>query len=125
MKPLMAAILAATLAACAESPSATTSTGIPNRPYAVYQTNHNDYAPPANSPFRKWTTAQLQQRRIDLYATVEYRQNRNGVPVYTYRGQALPQQDEIFAIEAELNRRFQAGDKSAELVRPIPGVIHI
>jgi hypothetical protein len=37
----------------------------------------------------------------------------------------LPQQDEIFAIEAELNRRFRAGDKAAELKRPIPGVTHI
>ena len=27
----------------------------------------------------------------------------------------LPQQDEIKAIEVELNKRYQAGDKSAEL----------
>src|SRR5437879_6476900 len=25
---------------------------------------------PANSPFRKWTTAQLQQRRLDLYRQI-------------------------------------------------------
>jgi len=29
---------------------------------------------------------------------------------------ALPQQDEIKAIEVELNRRYQAGDKSADLI---------
>jgi hypothetical protein len=28
---------------------------------------------------------------------------------------ALPQQDEIKAIEVELNQRYQVGDKSAEL----------
>jgi hypothetical protein len=28
---------------------------------------------------------------------------------------ALPQQDEIKGIETELNQRYQAGDKSAEL----------
>jgi len=124
MKPLMAVILAAILAACAESPSPTASTGIPNRPYAAYDTGRFDYVP-ADSPFRKWTTAQLQQRRRDLYATVPYRQDRHGVPAYTYVGQPLPQQDELFAIEAELNRRYQGGDKSAELVRPIPGTTHI
>jgi len=122
MKPLMAVILAAILAACAESPTA--STGVPNTPYAAYATNRYDYVP-ENSPFRRWTTAQLQQRRRDLYATVPYRQDRHGLPVYQYVGQPLPQQDELFAIEAELNRRYQAGDKTAELVRPIPGTTHI
>jgi hypothetical protein len=122
MKPLMAALLGVILAGCAESP--TVSTGIPNYPYATYSTNRYDYVP-ANSPFRKWTTAQLQQRRRDLYGTVPYRQDRHGVPAYEYVGQPLPQQDEIFAIEAELNRRYKAGDKSAELVRPIPGDTHI
>jgi hypothetical protein len=122
MKPLMAALLGVILAGCAESP--TVSNGIPNYPYATYSTNRYDYVP-ANSPFRKWTTAQLQQRRRDLYGTVPYRQDRHGVPAYQYVGQPLPQQDEIFAIEAELNHRYQAGDKSAELVRPIPGGTHI
>jgi hypothetical protein len=124
MKPLMAVVLAAILAACAQSPTPTASTGIPNTPYAAYATNRYDYVP-ENSPFRKWTTAQLQQRRRDLYATVPYRQDRHGLPVYQYVGQPLPQQDELFAIEAELNRRYQAGDKTAELVRPIPGTTHI
>jgi hypothetical protein len=37
------------------------------------------------------------------------------VPAYVYSGMALPQQDEIKGIETELNQRYQAGDKSAEL----------
>jgi hypothetical protein len=32
-----------------------------------------------------------------------------------YHRQPLPQHDEIKAIEVELNRRYQAGDKTAEL----------
>ena len=120
----MAVIFAATLVACEETRSPMTSTGIPNRPSAAYSTNRFDY-PPENSPFRRWTTAQLQERRHGLYGTVEYRQTRHGTPVYKYRGGPLPQQDEIFATEAELNRRYQAGDKSAELIRPIPGTTRI
>jgi len=34
------------------------------------------------------------------------------------------QQKEIYAIEAELNRRYQQGDKDAELTRAMPGVQH-
>jgi hypothetical protein len=126
MKLLMAAILGvggALLAGCAESPTAD-NTGVRNAPYSAYATNRYNYVA-ADSPYRKWTTAQLQQRRKDLYATVPYRQDRHGTPVYQYVGQPLPQQDEIFAIEAELNRRYQAGDKSAEPERPIPGTTHI
>jgi len=52
---------------------------------------------------------------MDLYGMVTLTQTRNGVPAYIYHGQPLPQQDEIKAIEVELNLRFQAGDKSAEL----------
>ena len=127
MKASMAAILGVTgvvLAGCATSPTAS-YTGIPNSPYAKYAYNSGyDYVP-ADSPYRRWTTAQLQDRRRDLYATVPYRQDRHGLPVYQYVGTPLPQQDEIFAIEAELNRRYKAGDKDAELVRPIPGSTHI
>jgi hypothetical protein len=59
-----------------------------------------------NSPYVNWTTAQLQQRRNDLY----YMLPQGRTP-----GAQLPQQDEIRAIEVELNRRFRAGDKAAEL----------
>jgi hypothetical protein len=57
----------------------------------------------------------LQQRRLDLYATVPFTRTRNEVPAYIYNGMALPQQDEIKAIEVELNWRYKNGDKSAEL----------
>jgi hypothetical protein len=72
-------------------------------------------AGPANSPYRIWTTAQLQQRRNDLYYMLPQRQ---GAP----NAQPLPQQEEIRAIEGELIRRFRAGDKAAELkpVWPAP-----
>jgi soluble lytic murein transglycosylase-like protein len=65
--------------------------------------------------YRDWTTDQLQKRRLDLYAQVPFTRTPNEVPAYIYSGMPLPQQDEIKAIEVELNRRFQAGDKSAEL----------
>ncbi len=80
---------------------------------------------PKDSPYRSWTTAQLQERRIELYRTVTRHETRRGAPVYHYhQGDTSPQQDEIFKIESELNRRYQAGDKSAELQRPIPGMQH-
>ena len=41
--------------------------------------------------------------------------DRNEVPAYIYSGMPLPQQDEIKAIEVELNNRYKAGDKTAEL----------
>jgi hypothetical protein len=65
--------------------------------------------------YKNWTTAQLQQRRLDLYATVPFTRDRNEVPAYIYSGMPLPQQDEIKTIEVELNNRYKAGDKSAEL----------
>jgi hypothetical protein len=37
------------------------------------------------------------------------------VAEYTYRGMPLPQQDDLRLVEAELSRRYQAGDKAAEL----------
>ena len=49
-------------------------------------------------------------------------QTREGVPAYIYHGQPLPQQDELKAIEVELNQRYQAGDKSAELKEFWPSV---
>jgi len=68
-----------------------------------------------NPVYKNWTTDQLQKRRLDLYAQVPFTRNRNEVPAYIYSGMTLPQQDEIKAIEVELNQRYQAGDKSAEL----------
>jgi hypothetical protein len=65
--------------------------------------------------YKDWTTDQLQKRRLDLYAQVPFTRTPSEVPAYIYSGGPLPQQDEIKAIEVELNRRFQAGDKTAAL----------
>jgi hypothetical protein len=121
MRKLLATLFVFGLAAWTDSPTAVAQA--PNDSYSKYQTG-NYASSPKNSPLRKMSTAQLQQRRLDLYKTIPYGQTRRGVPYYTYRGQPLPQQDEVLAIEAELNRRYQAGDKSAELKRPIPGAQH-
>src|SRR5262249_12619956 len=69
----------------------------------------------SNPVYKNWTTEQLQKRRLDLYAMVPLARTANEVPAYIYSGMPLPQQDEIKAIEVELNRRYQAGDKGAEL----------
>lgn len=82
-------ISASVLVGCARQPA-------PSSPATV--------AGPANTPYRTWTTAQLQQRRNDLYYMLPQRQT----------GQS-PQQEEIRAIEGELIRRFRGGDKAAEL----------
>ena len=81
---------------------------------------------PANSPLKKWTTKQLQQRRLDLYRQIPQTQTRLGQPAFIHHeGEAVSQQqNEIYAIEAELNRRYQAGDKEAELKRAMPGSQH-
>jgi hypothetical protein len=112
MAILGAGILAGVLFSCTEGPQPpTVTTGYP---YATYA-GGRDVPIPRNAAYANWTTAQLQQRRLDLYNMVPQRQNRNGVAEYTYRGVPLPQQDEIRLVEAELSRRYQAGDKAAEL----------
>jgi hypothetical protein len=73
-------------------------------PYATYQ-GGRDVPIPRSPYYRDWTTAQLQQRRLDLYNMVPQSQNRNGVAEYTYRGMPLPQQDDLRLVEAELSRR--------------------
>jgi hypothetical protein len=117
MKQLMAVlgvgILASVLFSCtgAGPQPPTVTTGYP---YATYA-GGRDVPIPLSPAYRNWTTAQLQQRRIDLYNMVPQSQSRNGVGEYIYHGVPLPQQDEIRLVEAELSRRYQAGDKAAEL----------
>jgi hypothetical protein len=119
MKQLLLAVFAASFIGCAEQPSAPVQTA--NYPYDRYARTAEVWGHP-NPVYRRWTTEQLQKRRLDLYGTVTLTQTRNGVPAYIYHGQPLPQQDEIKAIEAELNRRYQAGDKTAELIQFWPDV---
>ena len=113
MAVLGVGILASVLFSCtgAGPQPPTVTTGYP---YATYQ-GGRDVPIPLSPAYRNWTTAQLQQRRLDLYATVPFTRTRNEVPAYIYNGMALPQQDEIKAIEVELNWRYDHGDKSAEL----------
>ena len=125
MKTLFAGAVATILAACAEQPGAGPGYVGPGQPLGP-KTTPAFYSQP-NSPFRKWTTAQLQQRRRELYGQIPQSQTRLGQPVFIHHeGQPVvsPQQNEIYAIEAELNRRYQAGDKDAELKRAMPGSQH-
>jgi hypothetical protein len=115
MKKLLLAAFGASLLGCAQQPAPPPGPAVTGGyPYDRYArtTDVWGYASPV---YGNWTTAQLQQRRLDLYATVPLARTRNEVPAYIYNGMPLPQQDEIKAIETELNRRYQAGDKTAEL----------
>ena len=47
-------------------------------PYATYQ-GGRDVPIPRSPHYRDWTTAQLQQRRLDLYNMVPQSQSRHGV----------------------------------------------
>jgi hypothetical protein len=123
MKRLLAVIFAAGFAGCAEMEGPAPA-AVRGHTDARYATSRPDTSP-EDSPYRRWTTAQLQQRRLDLYRMVPQRQTRKGVPVYITRGAKLSQQDEILAIEGELTRRYQGGDKTAELKRPVPGSVHL
>ena len=115
MKRLFLAAFAVGVIGCANqpapSPGPAVTGGYPSGRYAR--------SPEAwgyvNPVYKNWTTDQLQKRRLDLYAQVPFTRDRNEVPAYIYSGMPLPQQDEIKAIETELNARYQSGDKTAEL----------
>jgi len=114
MKQLFVLVFAAYLIGCVEQPSQPVVTNA--YPYDRY-TRNAEVRGYQGKLYANWTTAQLQKRRLDLYGTVTLTQDRNGVPAYIYHGQPLPQQDEIKAIEVELNQRYQAGDKTADLIQ--------
>src|SRR4029453_6592569 len=115
MKRLFLAAFAVGLIGCANQPAPppgpAVTRGCPSSP-ACFTADVGARRHPA---YKDWSTAQLQQRRLDLYATVPFTRTRNEVPAYIYSGMALPQQDEIKAIGGELNQRYAAGDNSAEL----------
>lgn len=114
MKYPLAVIFAALLTACAETGPGVERANL-TQPYSRYATTHV-VTGPTGTVYAKWSTRDLQQRRLELYATVPQRPiTTANIPAYTFRGLPLPQQDEIKAIEAELNQRSKAGDKSAEL----------
>jgi hypothetical protein len=113
MKKLLAFIFAAGLLGCAGEPQQITVANT-HYPYSRYATTADAWGYPSPA-YASWTTAQLQKRRLELYAMVPQGQDRHGVPFYIYEGIPLRQQDKIKAIEVELNRRYQAGDKTAKL----------
>jgi hypothetical protein len=121
MKTLLAVAVAAVLVSTAYGQSASAE----GQPAGPKTTGPGAYSP-ANSPFKKWTTAQLQQRRLDLYRQIPQRQDSKGRPIYIHHGGEAfsDQQKEIYAIEGELNFRYQHGDKDAELKRAMPGQQH-
>jgi hypothetical protein len=105
---------AAALVACAEQRPAPVATN--GYPYDRHARTGKVWGY-RSSAYANWTTARLQQRRLDLYGMVPLTQTRHDVPAYIYHGQPLPQQNEIKAIEVELNARYQSGDNSAQLTQ--------
>ncbi|HSS16497.1 MAG TPA: hypothetical protein VLQ29_05905 [Candidatus Dormibacteraeota bacterium] len=122
MKRLFLAAFAVGLIGCAQQPAPSPGPAVTGGyPYDRYARSPETwgYVKPV---YKDWSTEQLQKRRLDLFAQVPFTRTRNEVPAYIYSGGLLPQQDEIKAIEVELNQRFQAGDKSAELNEFWPSV---
>src|SRR4029453_10422411 len=115
MKQLFLAAFAVGLIGCADQPAPPPGPAVTGGYTYDRYARTTDVWGHASPVYKNWTTAQLQQRRLDLYAAVPLARTRNEVPAYIYSGMPLPQQDEIKAIETELNARYQGGDKSAEL----------
>ena len=126
MKTLLTLAIAAVLITTVHGQSASAN----GQPVGPKTTGPGAYSPP-NSPYRKWTTAQLQQRRLDLYRQIPQTQTNlpghRGEPVFIHHGGEAfsDQQKEIYTIEGELNYRYQHGDKEAELKRAMPGQPHL
>src|SRR5438128_11060780 len=115
MKRLLLAVFAVGLIGCADQPAPSPGPAVTGGyTYDRYARTADVWGYP-NPVYKNWTTDQLQKRRLDLYAQVPFTRPPNEVPPYIYQGIAFPEQDEIKAIEVELNRRYQAGDKTAEL----------
>jgi hypothetical protein len=115
MKRLFLAAFAVGLIGCANQPAPSPGPAVTGGyPYSRYAYTADVWGH-RSGVYKDWSTDQLQKRRLDLYAQVPFTRTRNEVPAYIYSGGALPQQDEIKAIENELNWRFQHGDKTAEL----------
>src|SRR4029077_635811 len=114
MKQLLVLLLTTGLFGCTTEPPQQITVANTHYPNSRYSTSA-EVTGPTNTPYAPWTTAALQKRRLDLYAMVPLARTRNEVPAYIYHGVPLRQQDTIKRIEAKLNRRYQAGDKSAEL----------
>src|SRR5947208_14719899 len=115
MKRLFLAAFAVGLSGCAQQPAPPPGAAVTGG-YTYDRYARSADAWRHSSPVDKnWTTEQVEERRLDLYAQVPFTRNRNEVPAYIYSGMPLPQEVELKAIEVELNKRYAAGDKTAEL----------
>jgi hypothetical protein len=114
MKQLLALLLTTGFFGCTTEPPQQITVANTHYPNSRYSTSA-EVTGPTNTPYATWTTAALQKRRLDLYAMVPLARTRNEVPAYIYEGIPTRQQDEIRAIEGELNRRYQAGDRAARI----------
>jgi hypothetical protein len=122
MKRLLLAAFAVGLIGCANQPAPPAGPAVTGSyPYSRYSTTAVAWGY-RNPAYRTWSTAQLQERRLQLYGMNPLTQTREGVPAYIYHGQPTASQDEIKAIEVELNWRYEHGDKSAELKEFWPSV---
>jgi hypothetical protein len=76
----------------------------------------------SNTDYSKWTTAQLQQKRLELYKELPVRGNRKQLAEYVKHSEPLMQEDEIKLIERELDKRKSAGDKAAYYEPAAPSI---
>ena len=81
MKQLLAVILAAGFAGCAEQSEPVAISGT-HYPYSRYSTTAEVSGP--TTVYSTWTTDKLQKRRLELYAMVPQTQTRHGVPAYIH-----------------------------------------
>ena len=81
---------------------------------SVFATSNTDYS--------NWPTAQLQQKRLELYKQIPVKGNRKNVAAYVKNGEPLPAEDEIKLIERELDKRRSAGDKAAYYEPAAPSI---
>ena len=82
MKRLLSAASAIVLIGCANQPAPPPGPAVTGSyPYSRYSTTAVVWG--YRSPvYRDWTTAQLQQRRLDLYGMNPLTETREGVPAY-------------------------------------------
>src|SRR5207237_9230232 len=122
MKTLLAVVIAAVLVNSSYGQSASAN----GQPVGPKTTGPGAFSP-ANSPYRKWTTKQLQQRRLDLYRQIPQAQTNlpghRGEPVFIHHGGEAfsDQQKEIYGMEGELTYRYQHGATERELKRAMAG----
>ena len=105
MKRLFLAAFAVGLIGCADQPAPSPGPAVTGGyPYARYAYTADVWGH-RSDVYKDWSTAQLQQRRLDLYATQPFTRTRTEIPAYIYSGGLLPQQDEIKAIEKQGRRK--------------------